>query len=144
MRPWTKAALACLALAPLTAPGCADRTPKTGELTALADKYGTDKGNLGHHYTPVYELFFAPIKYEAKKVFEIGVFKGASMRVWHDYFPNAVVYGIEAMIILKDICGAGDKETKAVVHWMMDALVEAALRAEAARSRGSVRRTRAR
>ena len=48
----------------------------------------------------------------------------------------AVVYGIEAMIILKDICGAGDRETKAVVHWMMDALLEASLkpkRAQAAR-----------
>jgi hypothetical protein len=40
----------------------------------------------------------------------------------------AVIYGIEAMIILKDICGAGDKETKAVVHWMMDALIDAALK----------------
>jgi AcrR family transcriptional regulator len=41
----------------------------------------------------------------------------------------AVVYGIEPMIILKDICGAGDRETEAVVRWMMDALVDAALRA---------------
>ena len=40
----------------------------------------------------------------------------------------AVVYGIEPMIVLKDICGAGDRETEAVVHWMMDALVDAALR----------------
>jgi AcrR family transcriptional regulator len=39
-----------------------------------------------------------------------------------------VVYGIEAMIILKDICGASDRETEAVVRWMMDALVDAALR----------------
>jgi hypothetical protein len=40
----------------------------------------------------------------------------------------AVVYGIEPMIILKDICGATDRETEAVVRWMMDALVDAALR----------------
>ena len=40
----------------------------------------------------------------------------------------AVVYGIEAMIVLKDICGASDRETEAVVRWMMDALVDAALR----------------
>jgi AcrR family transcriptional regulator len=40
----------------------------------------------------------------------------------------AVVYGIEPMIILKDICHASDRETEAVVRWMMDALVEAALR----------------
>src|SRR5882762_2187633 len=32
----------------------------------------------------------------------------------------AVVYGIEPMIILKDICGATDRETEAVVRWMMD------------------------
>jgi len=43
----------------------------------------------------------------------------------------AVVYGIEPMIILKDICGATDRETEAVVRWMMDALVDAALREKA-------------
>jgi AcrR family transcriptional regulator len=40
----------------------------------------------------------------------------------------AVVYGIEPMVILKDICGASDRETEAVVRWMMDALVDMALR----------------
>ncbi len=40
----------------------------------------------------------------------------------------AVVYGIEPMIVLKDICGASDRETEAVVRWMMDALVDAAMR----------------
>jgi len=40
----------------------------------------------------------------------------------------SVVYGIEAMVILKDLCGASDRETEAVVRWMMDALVDAALR----------------
>jgi hypothetical protein len=29
---------------------------------------------------------------------------------------------------LKDICGATDRETEAVVRWMMDATVDAALR----------------
>lgn len=40
----------------------------------------------------------------------------------------AVVYGIEPMVVLKDICGASDRETEAVVRWMMDALVDTALR----------------
>jgi len=40
----------------------------------------------------------------------------------------AVIYGIEPMVILKDICGATDRETEAIVRWMMDALVDAALR----------------
>ena len=38
----------------------------------------------------------------------------------------AVVYGIEPMVILKDICGASDRDTEAVVRWLMDALVDAA------------------
>ncbi len=51
--------------------------------------------------------------------------KKAYQRLLH---ALAVVYGIEAMVILKDICGASDRETEAVVRWMMDALVDAALR----------------
>ncbi|MFN0159682.1 MAG: TetR/AcrR family transcriptional regulator [Burkholderiales bacterium] len=45
----------------------------------------------------------------------------------------AVVYGIEPMVVLKDICGVSDRETEAVVRWMMDALVDAALREKAVR-----------
>jgi hypothetical protein len=36
--------------------------------------------------------------------------------------------GIEPTVILKYICGASDRETEAVVRWMMDALVDTALR----------------
>jgi AcrR family transcriptional regulator len=50
-------------------------------------------------------------------------------RAWNRLMKAlAVVYGIEPMIVLKDICGASDRETEAVVRWMMDALVDAALR----------------
>ena len=40
----------------------------------------------------------------------------------------SVVYGIEPFIVLKDICGASDRETEAVVRWMIEALVTSALR----------------
>ena len=43
----------------------------------------------------------------------------------------AVLYGIEPMVVLKDICKASDRETEAVVRWMMDALIDAALRERA-------------
>jgi hypothetical protein len=50
-------------------------------------------------------------------------------RTWNRLMKAlAVVYGIEPMIVLKDICGASDSETEAIVRWMMDALVDAALR----------------
>ena len=66
-----------------------------GVLTALADKYKTDKGSGGHHYTEVYEYFFYPIKNNVKKVLEIGVSEGASLKMWRDYFPKAIIYGID-------------------------------------------------
>jgi hypothetical protein len=74
---------------------CEDTKYNFGELEALAYKYRTDKGNMSHHYTEVYEYFFYPIKYSARKIFEIGVETGASLRMWRDYFPNAVIYGID-------------------------------------------------
>lgn len=66
-----------------------------GELTRLADNYQTDKGTKRHSYTDVYELFFRPIKFKAERIFEIGVRKGASLRMFAEYFPNAVIYGID-------------------------------------------------
>lgn len=44
----------------------------------------------------------------------------------------AVVYGTEPFVVLKDICGASDRETESVVRWMMEALVQHALRASPA------------
>jgi hypothetical protein len=88
----------------LTGASYADSQFKFGELTTLADKYGTDKGSNGyhdkfgghgHHYTEVYEYFFYPLKYSAKKVFEIGVESGASEKMFRDYFPNAIIYGVD-------------------------------------------------
>ena len=48
----------------------------------------------------------------------------------YDRLLNAlsVVYGIEPFIVLKDICGASERETEAVVRWMIEALVTTALR----------------
>ena len=40
----------------------------------------------------------------------------------------SVAYGIESLVVLKDICGATDQRAEAVLRWMMDALVDAALR----------------
>lgn len=75
--------------------GCASSEYKFGELTNLADKYGTDKGSEAHYFTEVYEYFFLPIKYEARKICEIGVAEGASLKMFRDYFPNGVIYGID-------------------------------------------------
>lgn len=65
-------------------------------LSQLGIKYGTDK--IGkHNYLPVYyELFRNKGKRRGvKKVLEIGVAEGAGVRMFRDFFTNAMIYGAE-------------------------------------------------
>jgi len=86
-------------------------------LAILCEKYGTDKDSeinkklLGwpsHNFAAIYEFMFRDKRYTIKSVFECGIGTnnltiksnmgtngrpGASLRVWQDYFPNALIYG---------------------------------------------------
>jgi cephalosporin hydroxylase len=64
-------------------------------LDELAIKYGTDKSSKEHNYTPIYEELFGNVRDGILKVLEIGVKKGASLKMWQDYFPNACIYGLD-------------------------------------------------
>ncbi len=86
-------------------------------LCKLAYKYGTDKcPQIRHSYTVVYyDLFKDKAKF-VKKVLEMGIgrskrfknknvrydkrlkryfHKGASLKMWRDFFPNAQIYGAD-------------------------------------------------
>ena len=84
-----------LVLFVISSPIYSSTEDKFGELTNLADKYDTDKGSSQHLYTEVYEYFFYPIKYKAHKICEIGILDGSSLKMFRDYFPKAVIYGID-------------------------------------------------
>ena len=62
-------------------------------LQALMQKHGSDKAE--HGYCEFYERRFAPFRESATAVMEIGVYRGASLRAWLEYFPNAHIYGID-------------------------------------------------
>jgi trans-aconitate methyltransferase len=75
-------------------------------LTQLNEQHKSDKGTAGkkhggneleaHSYiSHYYENAFLPLKEKTKTIVEIGVFTGASMKLWHDYFLNAKIYGID-------------------------------------------------
>ena len=66
------------------------------KLTKLAIKYKTDKWGK-HHYTPHYYKMFQnkAKRKKVKKVLEIGVGEGAGLRMFRDFFSNAIVYGAE-------------------------------------------------
>ncbi|MDR0620928.1 MAG: class I SAM-dependent methyltransferase [Deltaproteobacteria bacterium] len=66
-------------------------------LNDLGQKHGTDKcsGPNGHDYLRKYEFFLRPLK-DADFVFlELGVYKGASLRTWSDYFTKATIHGVD-------------------------------------------------
>ena len=63
-------------------------------LEELAIKYNTDKHNI-HKYMDKYKELFKPIKDEVKTVLELGILGGGSLRMWRDYFPNAIIYGLD-------------------------------------------------
>lgn len=61
-------------------------------LNDLAIKFNTDKSSLKHNYCPFYE---ATLPKNPRKLLEIGVLSGASIRMWKEYFPNTEVHGLD-------------------------------------------------
>ena len=65
-------------------------------LAEIYRKYPqTDKDSV-HSYVSVYENILAPYRQTAQVVCEIGILYGDSLRAWRDYFPNAVIVGLDA------------------------------------------------
>ena len=74
--------------------------PINKDLKMLALKYGTDK--FGHSYMDHYQKEFGLIRRLKLNILEIGIggYKdpkggGQSLRMWQEYFPNSIIYGID-------------------------------------------------
>jgi hypothetical protein len=67
-------------------------------LTSLAQLHGTDKAS--HGFTFLYDNKFQHLRKCARKVLEVGVFFGSSLKMWKDYFSSAdcVIYGLDHFI----------------------------------------------
>jgi hypothetical protein len=87
------------------------------ELTRLANRYGTDKGNRAfgrHHYTRIYDQLFAHLRDQPITLLEIGLqhprdkrdAASPSLRMWRDYFPCARLIGFD-----KNLPGLARKST---------------------------------
>lgn len=88
-------------------------------LTAIANRYGTDKGTVGpvdswptHNYTDIYEAYLWQMRDQPIRLLEIGLGVqgdawhtlitqgrnsggGASVKMWAEYFPKAQIFGID-------------------------------------------------
>jgi len=91
---------------------------KPTELCNLGYKYGTDKcPQIKHAYTPFYYELLKNRRQSVKKILELGIGKtrrnthqpetvyglvvqpylnrGASLYMWRDFFPNALIFGAD-------------------------------------------------
>ena len=70
-------------------------------LIEIVDNSKTDK-NTTHAYLPLYQQLLANKKETATNILEIGVKHGGSIKLWHDFFTNATIYGLD-IIPIRDI-----------------------------------------
>ncbi len=61
-------------------------------MIEIFEKYDTDKNSKGHNYAPYYEKHLPKT---AKKILEIGVGKGESIRCWHEIYPEVHIFGLD-------------------------------------------------
>ena len=59
----------------------------------LLDKYDSDK--ITNRYLEEYDPIFEPLVQKDIKLLELGIYKGGSLLLWRDYFPNGTVAGID-------------------------------------------------
>ncbi len=64
-------------------------------LDSLAIKAEADKGSFYHNYTEVYARYFSHLREQPIKFLEIGIYKGASVKLWEDYFKHADLHFID-------------------------------------------------
>lgn len=62
-------------------------------LEELGRKYQPSK--RAHHYLPLYWTHLRDIRLHVQNVIEIGVQTDRSMRMWEEFFPKAMIHGID-------------------------------------------------
>lgn len=63
-------------------------------LRQLVNNEFTDK-DTRHSYLDAYEELFKDKKEDKLSLLEIGNDRGGSLRLWYDYFPNAIITGMD-------------------------------------------------
>lgn len=67
------------------------------ELISLADRHYApgDPARKGARHFRVYGNMFAGLRQSPIALLELGIYRGASLRIWRDYFPKAVIVGLD-------------------------------------------------
>lgn len=76
---------------------------RSPSLTEIANRHACDKGTLiglagpPHGYTMAYERLLGPRVSEQLRLLEIGIYRGASVRMWYEYLPNAKIIAFDRL-----------------------------------------------
>ena len=62
-------------------------------LSQLGEKYGPTKRR--HNYLPWYWRHFQDVREQVRTVVEVGVQTDRSLRMWEEFFPNAIILGVD-------------------------------------------------
>ena len=96
-----------------------------GLLDELGRKYGTDKSSAHHGYLDHYERYLGGWRERRLKLLEIGVHKGASLRMWREYFPRGFIVGLD--IVPGCASEAGDRIAIVIGNQLDTAALDRAL-----------------
>jgi predicted O-methyltransferase YrrM len=66
-------------------------------LSELNKKFNTDKGGKHCYLQKYYQPTFLPRRESTRKLLEIGVYEGASIRLWREFFINSEIYALEIL-----------------------------------------------
>jgi len=72
-------------------------------LDHMAIQHKSDKSSRFHNYAVKYDKILNPRRASITSILEIGVAQGQSIKMWVDYFPNAVIHGADISPLSK-IC----------------------------------------
>jgi hypothetical protein len=63
-------------------------------LGELFTRHGSDK-ETQHGYASTYEVLLGPRRAAVRNLLEVGIARGASLRAWAEYLPDALVWGMD-------------------------------------------------
>ena len=88
-------------------------------LEELVDNSRTDKNTI-HSYLPLYQKLLRKKRKTAKNVLEVGISRGGSIKLWHDFFTNAKIYGLDT-INSYEVWNAIKNKDRIILHTYTDA-----------------------
>lgn len=71
------------------------KRPVRMNLDEIGLQTGTDKSSAIHNYLHFYDELFAKYRDANFAFLEIGIYKGASIRMWESYFTQASIYAVD-------------------------------------------------